>query len=105
MGSGHLPFAFNVVLSLFIVIYPWRAHNYYYFCFFVIIIIIIIIIIIKLSDNSLLIEHCTIYWTSFTAASVNNLWQSSPVKMQFDECRGNSSRPIADMVPIIRLLT
>ena len=101
MGSGHLPFAFNVVLSLFIVIYPWRAHNYYYFCFFV----IIIIIIIKLSDNSLLIEHCTIYWTSFTAASVNNLWQSSPVKMQFDECRGNSSRPIADMVPIIRLLT
>ena len=99
MGSGHLPFAFNVVLSLFIVIYPWRAHNYYYFCFFV------IIIIIKLSDNSLLIEHCTIYWTSFTAASVNNLWQSSPVKMQFDECRGNSSRPIADMVPIIRLLT
>ena len=100
MGSGHLPFAFNVVLSLFIVIYPWRAHNYYYFCFFV-----IIIIIIKLSDNSLLIEHCTIYWTSFTAASVNNLWQSSPVKMQFDECRGNSSRPIADMVPISRLLT
>ena len=100
MGSGHLPFAFNVVLSLFIVIYPWRAHNYYYFCFFV-----IIIIIIKLSDNSLLIEHCTIYWTSFTAASVNNLWQSSPVKMQFDECRGNSSRPIADMIPIIRLLT
>ena len=102
MESGHLPFAFNVVLSLFIVIYPWRAHNYYYFCFFV---IIIIIIIIKLSDNSLLIEHCTIYWTSFTAASVNNLWQSSPVKMQFDECRGNSSRPIADMVPISRLLT
>ena len=101
MGSGHLPFAFNVVLSLFIVIYPWRAHNYYYFCFFV----IIIIIIIKLSDNSLLIEHCTIYWTSFTAASVNNLWHSSPVKMQFDECRGNSSRPIADMVPISRLLT
>ena len=103
MESGHLPFAFNVVLSLFIVIYPWRAHNYYYFCFFVI--IIIIIIIIKLSDNSLLIEHCTIYWTSFTAASVNNLWQSSPVKMQVDECRGNSSRPIADMVPISRLLT
>ena len=103
MESDHLPFAFNVVLSLFIVIYPWRAHNYYYFCFFVI--IIIIIIIIKLSDNSLLIEHCTIYWTSFTAASVNNLWQSSPVKMQFDECRGNSSRPIADMVPISRLLT
>ena len=70
-----------------------------------IIIIIIIIIIIKLSDNSLLIEHCTIHWTSFTAASVNHLWQSSPVKMRFDECRGDSSRPISDMVPKSRLLT
>ena len=27
MGSGHWPFAINVMLSLFVVIYPWTAHK------------------------------------------------------------------------------